>query len=151
MVEDPKYDLSRKGKRKASDVDVDGDANASATPKKKRNKQRVLLLSSRGITHRMRHLMNDLEALLPHVKKGVLCKLCVVFVSMLTGALQIRSSIRRTTSTCCPSSRIYIRVTTLFTLRRVGTRTCTSGQPRHRTGQASSYICKMSTRWTSSR
>ena len=37
---------------------------------KKKNKQRVLLLSSRGITHRMRHLMNDLEALLPHVKKG---------------------------------------------------------------------------------
>ncbi|EIM89811.1 Brix-domain-containing protein [Stereum hirsutum FP-91666 SS1] len=37
--------------------------------KVKRNKQRVLLLSSRGITHRMRHLMNDLEALLPHVKK----------------------------------------------------------------------------------
>jgi len=36
---------------------------------KKKNKQRVLLLSSRGITHRMRHLMNDLEALLPHVKK----------------------------------------------------------------------------------
>jgi hypothetical protein len=30
-----------------------------------------LLLSSRGITHRMRHLMNDLEVLLPHIKKGV--------------------------------------------------------------------------------
>lgn len=29
------------------------------------------MLSSRGITHRMRHFMNDLEALLPHVKKGV--------------------------------------------------------------------------------
>ncbi|KZT71423.1 Brix-domain-containing protein [Daedalea quercina L-15889] len=38
-------------------------------PKKVKNKQRVLLLSSRGITHRMRHFMNDLEALLPHVKK----------------------------------------------------------------------------------
>ncbi|KAG8839700.1 Ribosome biogenesis protein brx1 [Serendipita sp. 400] len=37
--------------------------------KKKRNKQRVLLLCSRGVTYRMRHLMNDLEALLPHVKK----------------------------------------------------------------------------------
>jgi len=30
----------------------------------------VLLLSSRGVTMRMRHLMADLEALLPHVKKG---------------------------------------------------------------------------------
>ncbi|KAG6865937.1 hypothetical protein C0991_010438 [Blastosporella zonata] len=57
-----------KGKRKADDMDVDQDTEVLA-PKKKKNKQRVLLLSSRGITHRMRHLMNDLEALLPHVKK----------------------------------------------------------------------------------
>ncbi|KAH9050600.1 ribosome biogenesis protein BRX1 [Lactarius hengduanensis] len=67
-----KYDPSaRKGKRKAaaSDMDGDNDAYASAATKKKKNKQRVLLLSSRGITHRMRHLMNDLETLLPHVKK----------------------------------------------------------------------------------
>ncbi|KAH9043059.1 ribosome biogenesis protein BRX1 [Lactarius pseudohatsudake] len=67
-----KYDPSaRKGKRKAaaSDMDGDDDAYASAATKKKKNKQRVLLLSSRGITHRMRHLMNDLETLLPHVKK----------------------------------------------------------------------------------
>ncbi|KIK08154.1 hypothetical protein K443DRAFT_672634 [Laccaria amethystina LaAM-08-1] len=53
-----------KGKRKVDDVDVD-----EGTPKPKKNKQRVLLLSSRGITHRMRHLMNDMETLLPHVKK----------------------------------------------------------------------------------
>jgi ribosome biogenesis protein BRX1 len=46
------------------------DAAAEEPPKKKRNKQRVLLLCSRGVTHRMRHLMNDLEALLPHAKKG---------------------------------------------------------------------------------
>ena len=44
---------------------------ATLTPAKKlKNKQRVLLLSSRGITQRMRHLMNDLEALLPQTKKG---------------------------------------------------------------------------------
>lgn len=55
-----------KQKRKAEDVDVD----VAPVAKKAKNKQRVLLLSSRGITHRMRHLMNDLEALLPHVKKG---------------------------------------------------------------------------------
>jgi ribosome biogenesis protein BRX1 len=46
--------------------------NEVVPAKKRRNKQRVLLLSSRGITHRMRHLMNDLEALLPQVKKGTL-------------------------------------------------------------------------------
>lgn len=57
-----------KGKRKADDIDADDDDVQQ--PKQKRNKQRVLLLSSRGITHRMRHLMNDLETLLPHVKKG---------------------------------------------------------------------------------
>ncbi|KAH9966839.1 ribosome biogenesis protein BRX1 [Russula dissimulans] len=59
---------NRKGKRKA-DADGEEDDLSGRSLKKKRNKQRVLLLSSRGITHRMRHLMNDLEALLPHVKK----------------------------------------------------------------------------------
>ncbi|KAI9228268.1 MAG: Brix domain-containing protein [Piptocephalis tieghemiana] len=34
-----------------------------------KNKQRVLILCTRGITHRQRHLMNDIEALLPHSKK----------------------------------------------------------------------------------
>lgn len=58
-----------KGKRKAEQMDIDEPAGGTE-PKKKRNKQRVLLLSSRGVTHRMRHLMNDIEALLPHVKKG---------------------------------------------------------------------------------
>ena len=58
---------NRKGKRKADDVGV----GVSVDPAPKRNKQRVLLLSSRGVTHRMRHLMSDLEALLPHVKKGM--------------------------------------------------------------------------------
>ncbi|KAJ2849082.1 Ribosome biogenesis protein brx1 [Coemansia brasiliensis] len=32
-------------------------------------KNRVLLVASRGVTFRHRHLMNDLEALLPHTKK----------------------------------------------------------------------------------
>jgi len=54
-----------KGKRKADAMDVD----EQPSQKRPRNKQRVLLLSSRGITHRMRHLMNDIEVLLPHVKK----------------------------------------------------------------------------------
>ena len=60
-----------KGKRKQDDMDVDEFVDEEIQqPKKKRNKQRVLMLSSRGVTHRMRHLMNDLEALLPHIKKG---------------------------------------------------------------------------------
>lgn len=54
------------GKRKADAIDKDEDQPVT---KKLKNKQRVLLLSSRGINHRMRHLMNDLAALLPHVKK----------------------------------------------------------------------------------
>ncbi|OCL13573.1 Brix-domain-containing protein [Glonium stellatum] len=35
----------------------------------KKNKQRVLILSSRGVTYRHRHLMNDLYSLLPHSRK----------------------------------------------------------------------------------
>lgn len=34
-----------------------------------RTKQRVLILSSRGVTYRHRHLLNDLYALLPHSRK----------------------------------------------------------------------------------
>ncbi|KIM48767.1 hypothetical protein M413DRAFT_437944, partial [Hebeloma cylindrosporum] len=67
-----KSDLKGKRKRQADEMDVDEEEDVGDVvpmAKKKKNKQRVLLLSSRGITHRMRHLMNDLEALLPHVKK----------------------------------------------------------------------------------
>jgi ribosome biogenesis protein BRX1 len=65
-----KADTRAKGKGKRTADDMEVDASKVVPEKKKKNKQRVLLLSSRGITHRMRHLMNDLEALLPHVKKG---------------------------------------------------------------------------------
>ncbi|KAI9846177.1 MAG: Ribosome biogenesis protein brx1 [Sclerophora amabilis] len=34
-----------------------------------RNKQRVLILSSRGVTYRHRHLLNDIHALIPHSRK----------------------------------------------------------------------------------
>ncbi|KAG6113956.1 hypothetical protein E4U13_003553 [Claviceps humidiphila] len=37
----------------------------------KKNKQRVLILSSRGVTYRHRHLLNDLAAMLPHGRKDV--------------------------------------------------------------------------------
>jgi len=59
-----KKDIKGKGKRTADD-----EVAEDAGPPRKKNKQRVLLLSSRGVTHRMRHLMADLETLLPHVKK----------------------------------------------------------------------------------
>ncbi|KAK4992029.1 Ribosome biogenesis protein brx1 [Elasticomyces elasticus] len=55
-----------KGKDKGRDVEAD------ETPK---NKQRVLILSSRGVTYRRlttyrhRHLLNDLYSLLPHSRK----------------------------------------------------------------------------------
>ncbi|KAH0444609.1 ribosome biogenesis protein brx1 [Colletotrichum kahawae] len=35
------------------------------------NKQRVLLLSSRGVTYRHRHLLNDLATMMPHGKRDV--------------------------------------------------------------------------------
>ncbi|KAJ1024610.1 hypothetical protein NDA13_004539 [Ustilago tritici] len=53
-----------KGKRKADPQDE----HAVAAPIC-RNKQRILMLPSRGVTSRMRHLINDLEALMPHAKK----------------------------------------------------------------------------------
>ncbi|RKP38873.1 Brix-domain-containing protein [Dimargaris cristalligena] len=36
---------------------------------KVKNKQRVLMVSTRGVTQRQRHLMQDLEAMFPHFKK----------------------------------------------------------------------------------
>ncbi|KAH9898634.1 Brix-domain-containing protein [Xylariomycetidae sp. FL2044] len=45
---------------------------ATTTPAvARKNKQRVLILSSRGVTYRHRHLINDLCGLLPHSKKDV--------------------------------------------------------------------------------
>ncbi|TWU75624.1 Ribosome bioproteinsis protein brx1 [Metarhizium rileyi] len=37
----------------------------------KKNKQRVLILSSRGVTYRHRHLLNDIASMLPHGRKDV--------------------------------------------------------------------------------
>ena len=54
---------------------ADGNDNDSHSASDKRsfslNKQKVLLLSSRGVTERYRHLMSDLQSLLPHTKKGI--------------------------------------------------------------------------------
>ncbi|KAL7751984.1 Ribosome biogenesis protein brx1 [Sorochytrium milnesiophthora] len=63
--------LAAKGKSKVS-----GQSQAAGVSKadkaemyRRIAKQRVLLLSSRGISQRYRHLINDLEALMPHVKR----------------------------------------------------------------------------------
>jgi len=45
-------------------------SSSSSTPRY-RNKQRVLVFSSRGITTRYRHFMEDIRSLLPHHKKEV--------------------------------------------------------------------------------
>jgi ribosome biogenesis protein BRX1 len=58
-----------KGKSKA---ESNGDEEVRSENKQKPRKDKNLLISSRGVTQRMRHLMNDLEALLPHTKKGKL-------------------------------------------------------------------------------
>lgn len=55
-----------KGKKRAAE----DEAGPSSSAVEKKRKDKVLMLSSRGITGRMRHLMLDLESLLPHVKKG---------------------------------------------------------------------------------
>lgn len=143
-------DAKGKGKRKAEEImDIDEEEIQAPAPKKLRNKQRVLLLSSRGITHRMRHFMNDLEALLPHVKKGQ--SVPSPQHTRLINRTQTRSWTRRTTCTSSPSSRTCTTATTHSTSRRGGTRTCISGRRRHRTGRVSRCTSRTCTRWMSSR
>jgi ribosome biogenesis protein BRX1 len=57
----------RKGKGKGKNIDAEKD---DKEVKGKPRKDKVLLLCSRGVTQRHRHLMRDLEVLLPHTKKG---------------------------------------------------------------------------------
>ncbi|SMR56677.1 unnamed protein product [Zymoseptoria tritici ST99CH_3D1] len=57
------YKSLGKGKATSKSHDEDGDSS------KPKNRQRVLILTSRGVTYRHRHLLNDLHALLPHSRK----------------------------------------------------------------------------------
>lgn len=59
----------QKGKKRAR-AEEDAEAAGPSTVVEKKRKDKVLMLSSRGVTQRMRHLLLDLETLLPHVKKG---------------------------------------------------------------------------------
>jgi ribosome biogenesis protein BRX1 len=70
----------KKGKRKRQDSHEEADKEIEDPPlllvqdpehlskkaKKWQNKTRVLVLCARGVTYRVRHLMNDVRALLPH-------------------------------------------------------------------------------------
>ena len=63
-----------KGKGKVDEnsnmIDGEGQGEVEGEVKSKMRKDKVLMLCSRGVTQRHRHLMRDLEVLLPHTKKG---------------------------------------------------------------------------------
>lgn len=44
-------------------------STTTTTSAPRKTKQRVLILSSRGVTYRQRHLLNDIYSLLPHSRK----------------------------------------------------------------------------------
>lgn len=58
-----------KGSRKRSAEAIDEEGQTESSSGFRAIKQKILILSSRGITARQRFLMNDLTALLPHSKK----------------------------------------------------------------------------------
>ncbi|KAK5660804.1 hypothetical protein OQA88_12172 [Cercophora sp. LCS_1] len=61
------YKTLSKTKGSKPEAETDGQTNGAL----RKNKQRVLILSSRGVTYRHRHLLNDLAAMLPHGRKDV--------------------------------------------------------------------------------
>ncbi|KAK4164998.1 ribosome biogenesis protein BRX1 [Cladorrhinum sp. PSN259] len=63
------YKSLSKTTKAEKEIDGAGDKNGAASVR--RNKQRVLILSSRGVTYRHRHLLNDLASMLPHGRKDV--------------------------------------------------------------------------------
>ena len=128
-----KADAKGKGKRRADDMDVEDVATDAPAPKR-RNKQRVLLLSSRGITHRMRHLMNDIEVLLPHTKKGASYYASCRRIGLTMIYHKTRSLIRRITCICYQNSQISTTAITLCILSPGVMKTCTCGQQKRRTG-----------------
>ncbi|KAK0705204.1 Brix domain-containing protein [Lasiosphaeris hirsuta] len=67
------YKSLSKSKVNKPDAEAEADAttNGASASGMKKNKQRVLILSSRGVTYRHRHLLNDLAAMLPHGRKDV--------------------------------------------------------------------------------
>ena len=65
----PVFSRLEKGKDRSNGIDAE-QATANGAGSKPAFRQKTLILSSRGITHRMRHMMKDLASLLPHSKTG---------------------------------------------------------------------------------
>jgi hypothetical protein len=65
------------------------------------NKQRSLIIASRGISHRDRHLMADLRDLLPHSKKDAKFDAKVCCWSCSTAVFRFTSSHANPCSTIC--------------------------------------------------
>jgi ribosome biogenesis protein BRX1 len=61
-------------------ANVESGASSGAALEVKKNKQRVLVLASRGITQRYRHLMEDVLTLLPHSVKESKFDQVIVFM-----------------------------------------------------------------------
>lgn len=68
-IEDEDEEMQEEKSSKKAVKDVKG-KQVAVVDKGKPRKDKVLLLSSRNTTGRMRHFMLDLQALLPHTKKG---------------------------------------------------------------------------------
>lgn len=64
-----KTSISEPSKSKVPTSKVSEPASDKSAGNHFKNKQRVMLLASRGISYRYRHLLKDLEALLPHSRK----------------------------------------------------------------------------------
>ncbi len=79
--EDEDEEVDGDQEEEEEDDDDEDDADAAAAPRKSSsaaaaassskfiNKQRTLIIASRGISHRDRHLLADLRDLMPHSKK----------------------------------------------------------------------------------
>ena len=104
-----------------------------AASKSWENKQRTLIVSSRGPTQRHRHLMHDIFSLMPHSKKEVL--------------ILKRQNWRRRTSRTRWLSYATCTVAWTFCSSRPGRKeTCISGWDGRRLGPASSSAWRTSTR-----
>ncbi|KAL6944707.1 Ribosome biogenesis protein brx1 [Hanseniaspora osmophila] len=57
------------GTKSKKNAESSSNSKSQVTEKKWMNKQRTLLISSRGVTYRHRHLISDLNSLLPHSRK----------------------------------------------------------------------------------
>ena len=141
-----KFELKRP--REEDDEEM-ADVDMSEPPKKRRNKQRVLMLCSRGVTQRMRHLMNDLEVLLPQVKKGAFQSCLKVPLVRNLNTFQSPSLMQKANYICSVNFPTCTIATTPCSSRREGMRIYICGQSRVPMGPAYGCTYRTSIRWTS--